>query len=155
MIDKFKNWLGIEGLKVDLLIPESIKAEDGFVDGRLVFTTKQMQTVSRIELTIHEKYSRGRGRDTKVDEYLIGSISMDDSFEVKAFQETYIDFALPFDLDSSSIDQLGEKNILAKGIAKAAKAIHNVSSEYKVTVRAKVKGTALDPFDEQWLSIIR
>ena len=153
MLNKFKNWLGIEGLKIELLIPESIGKESGFVDGRIVFNSKQMQVISGIHIQIFEKYTRGRGTDIKVDEFEIGSISFDQELEIKAFQETHLDFALPFTIGQSSMDEFGDKNILSKGIAKAAKAIHQVKSEYKVIATAQVKGTALDPFDEKWIQI--
>lgn len=153
MLNKFKNWLGIEGLKIELLIPESIEKESGFVDGRVVFNTKQMQVINGIRIQIFEKYTRGRGADIKVDEFEIGSISFDQELEIKAFQETHLDFALPYKLSQSSIDEFESKNILSRGIAKAAKAIHQVKSEYKVIATAQVKGTALDPFDEKWIQI--
>lgn len=153
MLNKFKNWLGIEGLKIELLIPETIEKGSGFVDGRVVFNTKQMQTISGIRIQIFEKYTRGRGKEVKVDEFEIGSISFDQELEIKAFQETHIDFALPFKLSLSSMDEFENKNIFSKGIVKAAKAIHQVKSEYKVVATAQVKGTALDPFDEKWIEI--
>lgn len=153
MLNKFKNWLGIEGIKLELLIPEKVDKELGFIDGRILLNSKQMQTVHSIQIIIIEKYTRGRGKETKVDEYEIGSINLDKEIHIKAYQETHLDFALPFQLENSSIDDLESKNILTKGIAKAAKAIHQVKSEYKVIATAKVKGTALDPFDEKWIEL--
>ena len=104
-------------------------------------------------IQIFEKYTRGRGDEQKIDEFEIGSISFDQPLDIKAFEETYLDFALPFQFKHSSMDEFESKNILAKGIAKAAKAIHQVKSEYKVVAKAKVNGTALDPFAEKWLNI--
>jgi len=153
MLGKFKNWLGIEGVKVELIIPEEIKQEDGFVDGRIVFRSKHAQTVSEVHIHISEKYSRGRGKDLKVDEYEIGRISKIEKMDIPPHKEVFIDFALPFELDKSSMDEFGDKNILTKGLAKAAKLVQNVKSQYKVTATAKIKGTALDPFDEKWIKI--
>lgn len=153
MLNKFKNWLGIEGLKVELLIPEEVSASGGFIDGRIIFNTKQMQTIDHITVQVFEKYTRGRGEDQKVDEFEIGTISFDQSLEIKAFQETHIDFALPFSIQNSNMDTFESKNIISKGIAKVAKSIHQVKSEYKVLATVHVKGTALNPFDEKWLEI--
>ena len=153
MLHKFKNWLGIEGLKIELLIPEEVAASSGFIDGRIVFNTKQLQTVQDITIQVFEKYTRGRGKEQKIDEFEIGSISFERALEIKAFEETYIDFALPFQLHHSNMDQFGSKNVISKGLAKAAKAIHQVKSEYRVVATAQVTGTALNPFDEKWLVI--
>lgn len=153
MLNKFKNWLGIEGVKIELLIPEKVDKQSNFIDGRILLNSKQMQTIQSISICIIEKYTRGRGKESKVDEYEIGSISLDKEIQIKGFEQTHLDFALPFQLHHSNMDELESKNLLTKGIAKAAKAIHQVKSEYKVTATAKVKGTALDPFDEKWLII--
>lgn len=153
MLNKFKNWLGIEGLKVELLIPEETTIQSGFVDGRLIFTSKQSQTVHHITIQIFERYTRGRGKDQKVDEFEIGTITYEEAIQIRSFEETFLDFALPFQLEYSNIDDFESKNLITKGLAKAAKAIHQVKSEYRVVATAIVKGTALNPFDEKWITI--
>jgi hypothetical protein len=151
MIDKFKKWLGIEGVKLELLVPEEASKSGGFVDGRIILTSMQPQTVSSITVKMYERYTRGRGKDEKTDEYEIGTITLSEPLKVPAHQEVAVDFALPFTLVTSSVDDFGKKNLLTKGIAQAAKAIHGTRSEFKVVAHADVNGTALDPFDEKWV----
>ncbi len=154
MIDKFKQWLGIEGIKVKILIPEEIEKDSGFVDGRLVFGSKNIQTLTSIEVKMLEIYTRGRGSDQKIDEYEIGSIQMEEEMTIYSGEETHIDFALPYRVHKSEMDNWEEKNLLTKGLSKVAKTIQKVESTYRIEVRAKVRGTALDPFDKAYIKLI-
>ncbi len=147
MLNKFKNWLGIEGVKIELLIPEESELSTGFIDGRIILGSKNTQTVTRIKLKLIERYIRGR-ENQKVDEFEIGALVLEAPILVKAEELTEIDFALPFKPLQSDMDEYGEKNILTKGISKLAKALHKVKSEYKVIAEAEVQGTALNPFAE-------
>ena len=74
---------------------------------------------------------------------------MDESFEVPADELLEINFTLPFKAVNSNIDEFQKKNILAGGLAKLAKTLSNVKSEYFIEVVAEVEGTALNPFDRQ------
>ncbi len=147
MIDKFKQWLGIEGVKVQILLPEEIKKESGFVDGRIVIHSKHNQTVTSIYLSMIEIYTRGRGKDQKIDEYKVGEIEMNQDINISPSDETNINFELPFSLTPSDMDVFENKNLITKGLSKAAKALQQVESSYRIDVLLKVKGTALDPFD--------
>ncbi|MEL7123261.1 MAG: sporulation protein [Bacteroidota bacterium] len=149
MFGRVKNWLGIEGVKVELDIPEEVRAKDKVIAGKLMFISMNTQTVTKVTLRLVEKYMRGRGDERLVDEYSLGSIVMEKSFEVEANQPAELEFELPFDLVNSDVDSFERKNFIAGGIAKLAKLAYNVKSTYRVEVEAKVKGTALNPFDKQ------
>ncbi len=153
MIDKFKQWLGIEGVKLQLLVPEEIPKNVGFVDGRIVFRSKNTQTVTELTIKIIEIYSRGRGNDQKVDEYEIGRIAYLEPIEISPYEETHLDFALPYQLQSSDMDSFGDQNMIAKGISLAAKALYKVESKYRIVASATVKGTALHPFDKVYIRL--
>ena len=64
-----------------------------------------------------------------------------------------IDFHLPFSISKSEMDEFEEKNLLTGGIAKLAKKISNVQSEYFVEAEAIVEGVALNPFDKQLIEL--
>lgn len=154
MFGKVKRWLGIEGVKVELLIPEQINADDKEVTGTLRFYSMHDQVVSAVRVRMVEKYKRGRRNNKLVDEYTIGEISLEDDINIPAHQYIDLDFILPFDYISSEMDDLQRKNFLLKGMVKTAKLMKGVKSIYRVEAEADVKGTALNPFDIRELEVI-
>ncbi len=66
-----------------------------------------------------------------------------------------MEFTLPFEMVKSKMDEFGEKNIVAGGLAKAAKYFRNVQSEFYIEAEAKVEGTALNPFVKKGLGLRR
>ena len=154
MFGKVKNWLGIEGVKIELVIPEEIYESAASVTGKLRFYSKTDQTVSSIKIRLIERYSRGRKDNKLTDEYELGEINLTDSFQVPANEPLEMDFTLPFKIVKSEMDEIGEKNILSGGFVKAAKWIRNVKSIYRVEAEANVKGVALNPFTKQIVVVI-
>ncbi|MFQ5448677.1 MAG: hypothetical protein ACE5FF_17250 [Saprospiraceae bacterium] len=155
MFGKVKKWLGIEGVKLELVLPEMAFEEVSAVSGQIRFFSKNAQTVTSIRVVMVEKYTRGRGKDKLVDEYLIGEISLDKKLDVPGEDFIEIDFTLPFELVTSPVDEFEDKNLLARGLARAAKALRNVYSEYRIEAEATVEGTALNPFDRKTVKIVR
>lgn len=153
MFGKVKKWLGIEGVKVEIYAPESVKPQDGAVYGNLRFHSMNTQTVTAITMKLIERYTRGRGEEKLIDEYLLGEIHMEDSFDVPEDEILEIDFELPFSMIKSDMEEFGSKNLLFKGIANAAKMARAAKSEYRIEVEATVKGTALNPFDKKSIII--
>lgn len=153
MIGRVKQWLGIEGVKLELLIPEEISAKDNRIEGRVRFQSMNTQQVVRIKLVFIERYSRGRGDEKRIDEYELGTMTIEKEIPIPAGELIEVPFSLPFSLVRSEMDEFGGKNPLFSGIVKAAKMLSAVHSEYRVEAEAKVKGTALNPFDKKEVSI--
>ncbi len=153
MFGKVKKWLGIEGVKLELELPEMAFAQVGAVSGEILFYSKNAQTVTSIKVVFIEKYSRGRGKEKLIDEYELGEITLTQRIEVPAEEAISIDFTLPFDLAKSEMDEIEEKNLLTGGLIKVAKLIRNVKSEYRIEAEAKVEGTALNPFDKKTIKL--
>lgn len=149
MIGKVKKWLGIEGVKVELVLPEEVAIRSGVVNGSLRFQSMNPQIVTGIRLVLIERYSRGRGEEKLTDEYLLGKVELNENFEVLPDEVVEREFALPFSLIKSGIDQFGDRNILNGGLATLAKWSRAVKSEYRIEVEARVKGVALNPFDKK------
>ncbi len=154
MFGKVKKWLGIEGVKLELLLPEEVLKEGNLLKGSLQFTSMNEQTVTYIKVVMIEKFTRGRGDEKRIDEYELGSIELEKNFEVPANEPVELGFELPFDLMKSEMDSMGDKNILFGGLVKTAKWIRGVNSEYTVMAEARVKGVALDPFDKKNVNLI-
>jgi len=151
MFGKVKKWLGIEGAKMELILPEEIFESAGSVTGKVRFRSMNEQKVIRVNLKLIEKYSRGRKKSKLVDEYVLGEIELTNAFVIPANDPVEIDFSIPFKIVKSEMDEMQDKNIFAAGLVKAAKWASGVSSNYRVEAKAKVEGVALDPFVEKTL----
>ncbi|MEZ5044212.1 MAG: sporulation protein [Saprospiraceae bacterium] len=153
MIGRVKKWLGIEGVKLEIVVAPEQKQRHQKIEGRLRFQSLNPQTVTTIRIALVEKYSRGRGKEKLIDEYQLGEIQINKTFDVPAEEIVEVPFTLPFKLVQSEVDQFGSRNFLFGGIAKAAKAIQSVRSDYRIEAEAKVKGVALNPFDKKFITL--
>ncbi len=149
MFGKVKKWLGIEGVKLELVLPDMAFREVGALSGQIRFFSKNTQQVTSIKVVLVEKYRRGRGKEKLIDEYQLGEITLDKSFEVPENEPLEVEFTLPFSLVKSEMDEFGDKNFMTGGLVKVAKMLSAVKSEYYVQAEAKVEGTALNPFDKK------
>lgn len=153
MFGKVKKWLGIEGVKLELLIPEELSADDKQFTGKMRFSSMNEQTVTSIKVVMIERFSRGRNDDKRTDEYVLGETSIEQPFLVPSEESVEVDFTLPYDMMKSEMDRLEDKNLVLGGLVKAAKWFRNVSSEFRIVAEANVKGTALNPFDRKTIII--
>ena len=149
MFKRVKKWLGIEGVKLELVLPELAFVEVGAVSGKIRFYSKSNQVVKQVRLAMIEKYSRGRKNERLVDEYVLGELTLDKNINVPADDMIEIGFTLPFQKVNSPIDEFGNKNFFNNSLTKLAKILRKVKSEYRIEAEAKVEGTALNPFDKQ------
>jgi len=153
MIKKVKQWLGIEGVKLELNIPQGQSLSNKFISGTAHFQSMHEQTVTAIRLVLIERYSRGRGEEQLIDEYELGSIEINETFTVKPEEEIIKPFQISFNLMESEVDQWGNKNIVNKQLAKAARWVRKAQSQYRVEAEAHVNGVALHPFDKKIIEI--
>ncbi|MDX1666876.1 MAG: hypothetical protein R3350_06595 [Saprospiraceae bacterium] len=153
MLGKVKKWLGIEGVKLELLIPDEIDENAGLLSGRIRFMSMNPQKVVMIKVAMIERYVRGRGDEKRTDEYQLGETEMNQIIEIPEGEAVEVDFELPFQVVKSEMDELEDRNFFLGGLVKAAKYLRNVKSQYFVEAEAKVEGTALNPFDKQRIEI--
>ena len=153
MLTKVKNWFGIEGVKMDILLPDDIRSVDGLFSGILVFNALTTQEVLNVTVKMVERYGRGRGSERLVNEYVLGELVIDKSIIIEANIETKLSFAFSFKYVTAPIDDFAKKNILFKGMANVAKKMSKVNSEFRIEAEAKVKGTALNPFVQKFFQL--
>ena len=146
MFGRVKRWLGIEGVKLELILPEEISEDADALDGKIRFLSMSPQTVRKIRVRMIEKYKRGRRKNKLVDEYHLGDIELEQDIDIPADEIVEIEFSLPFTLPKSDVDRFADKNVVFKGVASAAKFLKGVKSVYRVEAEAEVKGAALNPF---------
>ena len=154
MFGKVKRWLGIEGVKIEMVLPEQVSAKSGMIEGKLKFESMHVQTVTKIKITLTEKYIRGRWKSRLTDQYKIGEIELDEDIEIPAHEVILLDFELPFTFVKSDMDELADKNFVFRKLVDTAKAFKNVKSEFFIEAEAEVNGTALSPFDKQEIKIV-
>ena len=152
MLRKIKDYLGIEGVKIELQLEEEYKLSDRAVSGKVRFTSQTEKTVESLHLKLIEKYRRGRGDSALIDEYLLGSIDLDLDLKIEAGGSKSYDFTLAFELMKSEMDQMEDANFFLKPFVKLAKSLKKVKSEYRLEASAKIQGTKLDPIDKREIS---
>ncbi len=149
MLGRVKNWLGIEGVKLELLLDEQPVQQPNRLEGRIRFKSIRPQTVLAVSIVLIERYSRGRGEERLVDEYQLGAIELTEIIEVPPGEIVERPFSLPFERVQSDVDAFGNRNLVFGGIARLARWSRNVESEYRLEAEAEVKGVALNPFDRK------
>lgn len=154
MFGKVKRWLGIEGVKVQLILPERVDGNSGLLEGQIKFESMHDQTVNKIKIILTEKFIRGRWKQRLTDVYKIGEIDLIQDILIPAHEPMVIDFELPFTIIKSDMDELSDKHFVLRKIVNTAKALKNVKSEFYIEAEAEVEGTALSPFDKQQINIV-
>lgn len=148
-----KQWLGIEGVKIELELPNRFSPDQKTIDGKIRLYSKNPQSVSAIRLVVREKYSRGRDEDQLVDEYELGELIIRDTVEVPAEGEIVeVPFSVPFEPMRSEIEEFGSRNVFFKGLAWVANKTRNAESEYRIEAEVQVQGVGLNPFVSEVLS---
>ncbi len=155
MIGRVKKWLGIEGVKLEVIPPEEVREVEGEIKGSLRFQSLNPQEVTGIKVILIERFSRGRGKEKRIDEYELGEVSLNTSISIPANEIVEVPFQLPFLLALSDMDRLQRSNFVLGGMVSAAKYFRKVKSEYIIVAEAKVKGVALNPFDRKPVLIKR
>lgn len=148
MLGKLKKVLGIEGVKLELVLDTPVDKKNQKISGELKFTTKTKGKVNSINIKLVEKYSRGRGKSKLVDEYTVAVLEMNDSFEITPEEIIEIPFSMDYEIALSEMDRIQKGSLLGRPIISLAKFIKRVKSEFSVIAEANVQGTTLNPFDK-------
>ena len=152
MLGKVKKWLGIEGVKLEIIVEETFSPDNFHVSGTIRLRSKEAQTVNGIKIVLIERYSRGKDGEQRIDEYELGELVINKKVEVPAEGEAVdLPFLLPFDRVDSPMDEFGKKNLVFGSLAWAARKLRRVESEYRLEAEANVKGVGLNPFDKKVL----
>ena len=153
MFKKVKKWLGIEGVKLELILPEKVQETDGVVNGKIRFLSMNVQEINYVKVVMIERFSRGRKGEKMTDEYRLGEIVLEQKIKIPKETPVDVDFSLPFELVKSEMDKLEDKNLIFSGLVKVAKKLRAVKSDYYIEAEAKANGTALNPFDKKLIEV--
>jgi hypothetical protein len=148
MFGKVKKILGIEGVKLELILPDKVSAETGIITGIIKLTSlSDNNIIEGIQLRMVEKYSRGRGDSKLINEYPMGELIKKDVIQISKNDIIEVPFEMEFVHVKSEMDKLGEGNFFTRGLVGLAKKARGVKSEYTLRAEANIKGTTLNPFD--------
>ncbi|MEE9438137.1 MAG: sporulation protein [Saprospiraceae bacterium] len=149
MLGRLKKVLGIEGVKLELLLDDPTNVNEQKVSGILKFTTKSKGTVDGITVKVIEKYIRGRRKTKLIDEYPIGILTISEKFTIEPEEIIELPFDMVYERVLSEMDKIEKSSFFAMPFIKLAKKIKGVKSSYYVIAEANVKGTTLNPFDRK------
>jgi hypothetical protein len=156
MFGSVKKILGIEGVKLELIIPLEISKESLNIVGTIKLTSlSDNQLIESIHLTMVEKYSRGRGENKLINEYTLGEMTLNNPIKISKEDIIEVPFEMSFISGKSEMDRIADSNFFARGIVGLAKKLSAVSSVYTLRAEAHVKGTKLHPFDKKVIEIRR
>lgn len=151
---KFKDKLGIGGVKVELKVPGQISKESGVIDGTVVLTTKSEQEVLDITVQLIEEFTTGRGEDKEEKEFELGEVKVPAGFSIAPGEQKEIPFTLPFKIVTSNADDLKEMGGAMGALGKMGKFANNEKSCYFIDAEADVKSAALDPSDKKEVKLV-
>ena len=155
MFGKVKKILGIEGVKLELIVPDKVSREAGIVIGVVKLTSlSDNNLIESIQLKLVEKYSRGRGESKLINEYIMGTLLKKENITISKNDILEIPFELEFVYIKSEMDKMGESNFIARGLVGLAKKARGVHSDYKLIAEANIKGTTLHPFDSKPINLV-
>lgn len=146
MLKGIKKILGIEGVVIELVVPEEINTKESKeIKGQLNFLAKGDSKVVSLEFRLIEKYKRGRKESKLIDEYTLGKVTYNDEINLAKGEQYSFPFVLPFNLVQSDMDRLSRSNLIFKGLVGLAKLMKGASSSYRVECKVSVEGTKLNP----------
>ena len=149
MLRKIKDILGIEGVKIVLVLEDSYLIKEGLISGQLLFSSQNDKTIESIHVKLVEKYKRGRGDNVLVNMYTLGSLELQLNMPISKGENKVIDFELPFALMKSDMDRLEDGSFVSRPFVWLAKKLKNVNSSYHVEAEAIIHGTKLHPLDKK------
>jgi sporulation-control protein spo0M len=150
MFGTVKKILGIEGVKLELIVPAETSQATKTIEGIIKLTSlSDKNVIESIDLSFVEKYARGRGERKLINEYILGELTLSQTITISKNDVVEVPFILTYITGKSAMDKMGDNNFLVRGLVSLAKKASAVSSTYTLRAEAKVKGTTLNPFDKK------
>lgn len=148
MFSKVKKWLGFDSVKIKIKPLEVYPYKIETLNAELEFTASAPALVTYVKVKLIERYTRGRGDNQKIDEYLLGEWTSDEEIEIDGKNPRVIFFKLPFTFQHSNIEKLEHSNLIGKGIATVFKTIKAAKSDYRLEAQCLVEDSSKNPEDK-------
>ncbi len=145
MFGRVKKWFGIEGTKIRLHVLSSYPREVETINGEIEVHSKRTERVLSLKLKFMEVYTRGRGDEKRIDEYLLGTWEMNEAFEVSEGNTEMVLFKMKFEPLNSPMDKRASRGFLQKSFVGLMKSMKGVSSDYFIEAEAIVEDNSWNP----------
>ena len=145
MFGKVKKWFGIEGTKLRLHVLDHYPRDVQTINGELEVQSKRVERINDIQVQFIEVYTRGRGEDKRIDEFILGSCQYQHSFQVSEGNSKMLFFKLAFEPVQSAMDQRASKGFLQRNLIGLMKSMKGVNSDFYLKAVATVDGNTWQP----------
>lgn len=140
MFGTIKKWMGIEGVRLRLHVLPVYPRTVETINGEVELYAKSNIVVSGVQLQLIETYTRGKAEEKRVNEYLMGSWSLEEPLSMRDGENQRLLFKLPFEWLESPMDRRAKSNPLLKGMVALMKNRKGVLSEYRIEARVQIEG---------------
>lgn len=140
---KIKQWLGIGGVKAELVVDPNLAWDDNEIKGQVIVTTKSEQKVEGLTVYFQDLYSYKSGDTRKYKTYKLGEKTFNESFTIDVGESKTIDFVLPFAFAMSKDDKLKAQGGVMGALGTAGSLLNSTSDVYTLYATVNVEGTAL------------
>ncbi len=144
MLNRLKNILGIEGVKIEIDAPASLHLGLESLDFTLFFYTKSDQLIESVTIRLIEKYKRGWRNSKLIDEYILYENVEELDVSISPEEKFSAPLTISFDYTKSPVEKMGE-NILLKPLSKIALMAKRAKSNFRLEVSAQIKGVRVNP----------
>ena len=144
MIDRVKDLLGIEGLRVRVQPEASPRLRDGLLHGTVTFTTLRPQRIRRVDVWLTERYERGWRGGKQAETLELGRLTQGGlSLVITPGEEHVVPFELRFAERLSPVETWGRSRLVLRPVASLLRAAAGVRSDFEVHAAAYVAGVKL------------
>jgi len=154
MIGRVKKILGIDSLKLEIITKDRYDNRASCIEAELVVLGKCDGNIREIEVSVIEKYSRGRFGGKQTDQYVIGFMRTGQNLPFRNGKVLTIPVNIPVKYLQSPMDKFGQKNFIARGLSSGAKLLRGVRSDFRLEVNIKIDGSAVKVFKTAPLKIV-
>ncbi|MCF8237815.1 MAG: hypothetical protein K9I85_06640 [Saprospiraceae bacterium] len=141
MLRQIKTFIGVQALdlEVHVLAPSS---GGNYLPLVLKWTTHEERTISKMEISLKEVYSRGRWTRKKKQTFLLGATQKNGPWKITPGLPVVLEIDLAYQPVSSPFDRWRKKPILQPFTAGLAW-IENLHSHFYLEITTSIQGAAL------------
>ena len=145
MLDRVKDLLGIEGLRLGLVVHGAPRLADGILAGRLTLDSLRDLRVDCLTVALTERYTRGRGDGKLIDAYPLGELTHPTSLRIAAGEQVVVPFDLRFAPRPSPAERFLADRPFGRALTRLGRFTVAARSEFLLVARAEVRSGGLAP----------
>jgi hypothetical protein len=155
MFGKLKQFFGVVGVDVELVIPAELPKDATTLAGMIRVSAKQDQHITLVKVEIKQVHQEGSGTERTSREYEIGElIVVNTPFDIKEGETKEYPFTLPFTRRMSRDQRMAQEGGVMGALGKISTFMDNEEDNFWVNAMVDVKGAALDPNDTKSIRFI-